>query len=214
MAGLTDVLSLGQMPAPWCKSLINKGLRSDLLSLSSSVRSSLGPEVERILRVVLLISQSELPPEEQPPMFAQKAWVDKETLKFGALCYVDLLSVRDVTGLDAAREALKKNVLQTIYNTAESLDARKKDVQLAFAKITAVNKAFMSEDGQDTYVKLMREDDAVNDEWMQSNVKGGWGLARVRDPSESNLVRFKSDSSSRVVCYYFMLFYFLYYNIF
>ena len=80
-------------PCAWCRAIVSQGDKHKLLALDTSVRSSLGHDVERQLRYVKIVCDYDRPEEERPLFLQGAAWSDADTINSGVMALLDMMSM-------------------------------------------------------------------------------------------------------------------------
>ena len=157
----------------------------DFLALTSSVRNSLGPSVECMLRAMQSMQNFDVEGEGKPPMFVEGPYQEKTTMKNATMAFHDLrvAPLDAVPGIDAALGILRKNLIETVNLCGQSLDEAKRSVQVYFGQISKVEAAMR---GGSDFIEPVRNatknpDDAAKS--VQGKVSfefpwGGWSLVR------------------------------------
>ena len=113
------------------------------MALTSSVRNSLGPSVEALLRAVQVMQNFDMEGAKKPAIFVEGPYKEKTDMKNATMAFYDLRAtpLDAVPGVDAAVGILRKNLIQAVASCGQDLDASKRSVQVYFGEISKIEAA-------------------------------------------------------------------------
>ena len=169
-------------PDSWCASLVASGLRDELTSLAGTVRSGLGLQVQKKIRICDHIAEAANSPESD--MFKGTAWGDKDVIKRGILALLDLASedARQVAPQEVASVAakIKGGLVSTIDSLRDAMVSQKANLKDIWEQFHAVKKAVADKNAFDESVQAMVkeiEQPAAGSEGQNDVGKAHEGLA-------------------------------------
>ena len=120
MSGLSDLHNkLCEKPSAWCRALVGAGERDKLLQLEASVKSSMGKNVEKQLRVVKLLRDFEH--EDTCPMFMKgQPLRSKDDINAAIMALMDLKAVNENTAISLNMDKDQELISKLAEATAEA----------------------------------------------------------------------------------------------
>ena len=152
MKGLCSTMQ--EMPDVWFKSLVRSGNMSSLVDLEASVQASLGPKIEKHLRVSKLALHLAMSEEQRDVVLSKTALSKADVVR----CIVNLVEVNEASAagedclcpldsLAAVKEHLNASLKATTTNATDKLSERKKALKDLCLQLAPLKEAMVDEDG-------------------------------------------------------------------
>ena len=130
----------------WMQQLIAKGAHGPIVSLDSSARARLGPNVDRLVRCLQKVQHCQSPPEGEN-VFRVDTWSTKDLIVDGVASLFDLVAVSAdqsmaaVAGVKEAVGFMSGKAVASMKDLAHNLHEVKTDSLLCFHNDSAIVKA-------------------------------------------------------------------------
>ena len=156
---------------------------SDLLALTTSVRASLGAEVESILRSASVLQDFELEDDRKPAIFVPGAYTETKVMKEATMAFYDLRAsdVASLSGLPNAQpavKALRDNLMATMAAIAEGIDTSKTKAQLYYAEASRIQEAMKAGEDFESMIQPLIKKATETEEKCKDAVTGEVGIGK------------------------------------